>query len=134
MFFVLMIFFLYDTKAQLPQEDAALWTNMYLEKKIVKRFNVHLNQQVRFNNNISRFHFAYADVGLTYKVAKFMNATMDYVYIERHHISNKHNSEYFSTRHQFYFNLTFKYDINKFRLNYRTMVQAQIKDVYSSDN
>ncbi len=129
--FLFIILSFQQVKAQ--QNDAGLWANIYLEKKLVKHLNAHLNQQYRWNNNISTYHLGYADMGLTYKVAKFMNATLDYVFMERRYISNKYNSEYFSARHQFYFDLTFKYDINNLKIHYRSMVQAQIKDVYSSE-
>jgi hypothetical protein len=110
--------------AQAQNNDAALWTNIYLEKKMTKKFNSHLNLLSRFTENYSQLGYAYADLGVTYKVAKFMNVTFDYVYIKKRKLDG-----FYSTRNQFYFNLLFKYNIRRCRISYRTMIQTQYKDI-----
>jgi hypothetical protein len=112
--------------------DAALWMNAYLEKKLGSRFNVHLNEVLRFNHNITRYYYSYTDVGVTYKIKDWWHATLDYVYVTNDAPTNNFTSEYLSIRQQLYFDMTFKYDYGDFRLNYRTMVQGQVKDYNSS--
>jgi hypothetical protein len=113
-------------------DDAALWMNAYLEKKLGPKLNVHLNEVLRFNHNITRYYYSYSDVGVTYKIKDWWHATLDYVLVTNDAPTNNFTSEYQSVRHQLYFDMAFKYDYGDFRFNYRSMIQAQIKDVYSS--
>ena len=121
-----------DSFAQ--ENDAQLWINVYLEKKLTHNLAIHLNEETRINENVSQIGFTYGDFGLTYKVTGFMNATAAYVLIEKYYINNSRLNDYFSTRHQFYFNLTFKKDFGPLKVHLREQVQSQVKDIYSSDN
>ena len=123
---ILIVIFFFSASADFcysQTNDAALWTNIYLEKKINKKFNSHLNLLSRFTENYSQVGYAYADIGLTYKLFKFLNTTFDYVYIKKRRLDG-----FYSTANQFYFNLLFKYNIRRVRLSYRSMIQTQFKD------
>lgn len=126
--FVLLSPFL---KAQ--QNDAALWTSISLEKKIVKSLTVGVRQQARISNNISSLSNSNTNVGITYKPAKFMNIGLDYRFAQKSYINKRQTSEYFGIRHQLNLSMTFKYDISKFKLNYRAMLSNRVKDL-SFDN
>lgn len=112
--------------------DAALWMNAYLEKKLGSRFNVHVNEVLRFNHNITRYYYSYTDVGFTYKIKDWWHATLDYVFVTNDAPNNHFTADFLSIRQQLYFDMAFKYDFGDFRINYRTMVQGQVKDLYSS--
>jgi hypothetical protein len=112
--------------------DAALWENIYLEKNIRPKLLIHLNHEGRITNNITQFHFAYADLGITYKFNKSFHVSLDYVIIEKKLI-NKNQMEVLSTGHQFYVALTYKKKIKPFVFSFREILQAQYQDVYSSD-
>ncbi len=112
--------------------DAALWENIYLEKNICPKINIHLNHEGRITNNITQFHFVYADLGLTYKVNKSFHVSLDYVLIEKKSV-NKNSEEIFTTGHQYYVALTYKKKIKPFTFSFRQILQGQFENVYSSD-
>jgi hypothetical protein len=107
--------------------DAQLWFNLYLEKKFNKKFIIHLNQQDRWDNNISRYGLGYADVGMTYEFTPNIKMLLDGVFTEH----RKKNDD-FSNRYQFYTAIIFKKDIMRWRFSYRNMVQMQYNDPYMS--
>jgi hypothetical protein len=107
--------------------DAQLWFNFYLEKKLSKRFDIHLNQQDRWNQNITQYNLGYADVGLTIRLSKNVKILADYVYSEK-----RKKLIYFRPYHQFYIALSLKKDIRRWRFIYRNMVQVQYNDPFGS--
>lgn len=117
----------YTTVAQQYVDDAAVWINIYLEKKMNKHIDIHLNQQNRFNDNVTEHGNSYADLGLTYNFNKNIGLMADYVFIERRKLDNS-----YSTRHQFYAAFLVKKEIGKWKFIYRNMIQSQVKNVYSS--
>jgi len=108
--------------------DAQVWFNLYLEKKVSDKFLIHLNQQDRWTNNVSQFNFAYADVGVTYKITKNIKILADYVFTQK-----RKPDQSFSTYHQYYVAMTFKRDIARWRFMYRNMFQFQYNNPYTSD-
>jgi hypothetical protein len=107
--------------------DFGIWPNIYLQKGLSKRLNIHINQQTRFNQNVSQLSYLYADMGFGYRLNKYMLVNLDYV------IARKRNSDnFFSTRHQYYISLVMKKNIRRYRVTYRAMLQEQNHDVLSS--
>lgn len=110
-------------------DDASLWTNIYLEKRIIKGIDAHINQAVRFNNNMTRFDLVYWDMGLGYRLAKWVTLNTDYVFTSKEDIGRNRRNDYTSVRHQGYVSLNFHTDLSPaFRVSFRTMAQGQIKD------
>lgn len=108
--------------------DAAVWVNIYLEKKITKKFDLHLNQQNRFNNNLSNFGLWYADFGLTYKINKNVKLLGDYVFAQ------KQKEAHWSNRHQYYLALYVNKKHARWKLTNRNMIQNGYADILSSEN
>ena len=77
--------------------DQQIWFNLYLEKKVTKKFLLHLNQQDRWTQDASQFTFAYADVGITYKFSKQVKVMADYVFTQK-----RKDDDAFGTVHQAY--------------------------------
>lgn len=107
--------------------DAQVWFNLYLEKKVTKKFLLHLNQQDRWTENASQFGFGYADVGVTYKITKDIKILADYVFTQKRSLD-----ESFGTIHQYYVAMTFKKDVRRWRFMYRNMFQFQYNNPYTS--
>jgi hypothetical protein len=113
--------------------DAQVWFNLYLEKKITKKFCIHLNQQDRWTNNVSQFNFAYSDIGITYKITKDIKILADYVFTQKRvNIQDANMDHYYGTIHQYYIAMTFKKDIRRWRFMYRNMFQFQYNNPYTS--
>lgn len=108
-------------------DDAALWLNVYLEKKMNDRFDIHLNHKSRISNNISEYSMGYADIGLTYNFSKNIKLLGDYVYTKR-----RNQDASYGNRHQFYLALILKKKVGRWIFSYRNMVQTQVQDIYVS--
>lgn len=126
----ILLFLVDNINAQTEyHDDAAVWINIYLEKKINKNWDIHLNQQNRFNENVKNYGMGYADFGLTYSFNKNVKILGDYVYMQRRVLDGT-----YSTRHQFYTALVLKKELRKWSFIYRNMLQMQVKDVYTSED
>jgi hypothetical protein len=101
--------------------DAVFWGNIYLEKKLGKSFDIHLNQQDRISNNFSTFYQAYGDMGLTYYANRHVHLMGDYVFIGR-----RQNNGSFAPLQQAYLALVLKARIRRFIFMYRNMMQTFI--------
>jgi len=112
---------------QIYYNDAQLWFNLYLEKKISKKLDIHLNQQDRWTNNITQYGLGYADVGITIKFTKNIKLLADYVFAKK----IKYNETYL-TLHQYYLALVIKKDVRRLRFMYRNMFQVQYVNPYTS--
>lgn len=113
--------------------DAQVWFNLYLEKRVTNKFLIHLNQQDRWTQNVSRFNFAYTDMGITYKITKNIKILADYVFTQKRLYTVSENmSPLFGTIHQYYIAMTFKRDFGRLRLMYRNMYQFQFNSPFTS--
>jgi hypothetical protein len=123
------LFFAVSGFAQSPYSfnDAQMWFNLYLEKKVTDHWSAHLNQQDRWTENVSQFNFAYADMGLTYKLNKHIKFLGDYVFTQK-----RRDDGSFGTVHQYYIAGTYKYDYMRWRFMYRLMYQFQFNNPYTS--
>lgn len=128
-FIFIFLSFVIRISAQEYYNDARLWANIYIDKKVNKFLNIHLNQKNRWNQNISRFELGYADMGITIHPFKTRNIKFlfDYVYARK---QTKVGS--FSPRHTFYTAVIFRKDYRRFRFMYRNLVQVIYKDYNTS--
>lgn len=111
------------------ENDFAIWENIYLEKILPHKTTIHLNHEGRIKENASQFNYAYADVGITKKINKYFHFSFDYVFMEK-----ALNTSFWSTRHQLYADVVYKYNRKSFRYYLRSMLQAQTQDIYSSES
>lgn len=115
--------------AQSPMiNDAGLWQNFTIEKKIFRRTSITNNEEARFDQNISHFNYIYTDIGIKYKATKWLHLSVDYVPIL------KNQDVFLSKRHQFYIDGTFVYKWKQFNFHNRAMFQWQYNDINSSEN
>lgn len=112
--------------------DHSFWFNFYFEKSLYKGLSIHLNNQNRWDSDISTFRLSYADVGLTYKLKKGIKFLADYVYVYRKEKDNR-----FYGRQQFYGAVYLKHDINKkWNFTYRNLLQFELlpPQIANADN
>ncbi|MGZ3899021.1 MAG: DUF2490 domain-containing protein [Bacteroidia bacterium] len=112
--------------AQQYYNDTRLWVNIYIDKKINNRLDIHLNQKNRWNQNIQKFELGYADFGVTVKPFKnrSIKFLLDYVYARK-----QRNNGDWSPRHTFYTAVILRKDFRRFRFMYRNMLQATYKNI-----
>ena len=80
-FFICFSFLINLTYAQVFEDDSMLFLGINAEKKINDKFTIALNEQVRFNQNISNFQQANTTLLLYYKINK--NSKVDVGYNNR---------------------------------------------------
>jgi len=124
----ILFFPIWSIKADSPiLKDAGLWQNLYIEKKIFSKTTAHLNEQSRFDRNITHFNYIYLDGGITYKPFRWLHLSLDYVPIF------KNLETYISVRHQYYVDAVLVYKWRQFAFYNRCMWQEQFTDVNSSE-
>jgi len=114
------------SSAQRYYDDVQIRASIFLEKKLGKKFSVHLNQQNRWSNNAMEFNRAYADIGVTFKLHKKIRLMADYVLIQR-----KKDNGLFTTRHWYYVAAILRHDMGRWRFSYRNMFQARFNNMNS---
>lgn len=109
-------------------DDAEVRAHFSLETKLNRRWTLHLDQQYRFGENVSRLTRGSGDIGLTYKVSKHVKLLGDYTFIQ----AGKRNGS-FATRHWFSGALMLRGDVDRWRFVYRNMVQLRNGDMNSEE-
>lgn len=125
----LLLFFYFNTSAQVYYDDAQVWYHVYLEKKLGKNFDVHFKHQGRFVNNVSQYGQGYAKIGVGYKFSDNIRVLANYVNIQR-----KRNAPYYKTRHRYQVALILKKELGYWTISYRNMFQCTYKSPFTSDD
>lgn len=125
--FLFVVSFTIPLHAQ--NNDACLWLGLNIEKNITRSFIFNISQEVRMNENISELGSFLTDAGFTYKINKLFKISANYRFINKRQID-----DFYSKRHRYYFDLTFRKKIKPFIMQFRTRFQSQYEDIYSSDN
>ena len=109
--------------------DAGLWATFNVDKKINKKFGVFATEEYRARENFTRSNLFYTDLGVSYKPLDFLKISLAYRCIEKFQLDNS-----ISFRHRGMLDITVKKKYGKFGLSYRQRIQAEVRNVYSSDN
>ncbi|HET7818674.1 MAG TPA: DUF2490 domain-containing protein [Bacteroidia bacterium] len=124
--FFFLIFF--DTLyAQKPIQDFQLWQNCEIEYNFNLRWSGHLQEQVRLTENDSRFSYSYYDIGTSYRVAKNIRLSLDYILVEKQKLDFT-----FSTRNQYNIYLNFRKRVDRITFFDRVLTEGQFTDFSTS--
>ncbi len=118
--------FSYHASAQI--DDVGLWTGITLKKQITRKLEGTLSEQLRLQHDLTAINQLLTDAGLTYSVTKKFKAGINYRFIQ----SNQEN--YYSKRHRFYIDLSYKEKFGIISLTLRERIQTQYSDYYSREN
>jgi hypothetical protein len=110
-------------------EDASVWLGLNIEKKVNSRINLSFSNQARFDRNITRYRLGYQDLGLDYKVLKFLHVQADYKLIQR-----QRQDESFSIRHQYNLSFFLKKNFGPWSFSFKNRWQYFYRDIYSSED
>jgi hypothetical protein len=110
-------------------EDASVWLGLNIEKKVNSRINLSFSNQARFDRNITRYRLGYQDLGLDYKVLKFLHVQADYKLIQR-----QRQDESFSMRHQYNLSFVLKKNLGPWSFSVKNRWQCLYRDIYSSED
>lgn len=127
---IILIFFclFLAVRSYAQMQDAGLWMNISVEKKIIPNLSVSLNQEFRMNENITELGTFFTDVGATYKINKYLRFSANYRFTNKRRLDDS-----YSIRHRYYFDLTVHKKFSSVILSFRTRFQSQYTDVFSSD-
>lgn len=119
-----------QAQSKLYRDDAEVRAHFSLETELSRRWTIHLDQQYRFGDNVSRLTRGSADLGLTYKINKHIRLLGDYIYLQNW--SNSGYGYYF-TRHWFSGAVVLRTNVRRWRFVYRNMVQMRNDEWNSED-
>jgi hypothetical protein len=68
-----VIFFGFSFLAIAQTQDVQLWTGPVIKYNISKKFRLDLEQQFRFNENVSKYNFTFTELSLRYRVFKYLD-------------------------------------------------------------
>lgn len=125
---VILFFFEKEVVSQTVYPDAGSWNTFNVEKKFTKRITGLFTEELRFKENFSRLNLFYTNLGVEYKFTDFFKAALVYRFIEKYQDDNS-----FSFRHRLMLDLTIKKKFWKVGVSYRQRIQAEERDIYSSD-
>lgn len=104
------------------EQDALLWMNVSLEKKITRKVSLFVEPNIRVNQNISSVENIFSDFGLGYKFKGPFSASLNY----RTGL-NRNKELQFLSYHRVYVDGSFKEKIaDKIRIAIRLRYQQQI--------
>lgn len=108
--------------------DAGLWCTFNVDKNLNKKFGVFLTEEYRVRENFTQNNLFYTDLGFFYKPADFIKISLAYRSIEKFQLDNT-----ISFRHRGMLDIILKKTFGKFAVSYRQRLQAEVRNVYSSE-
>ncbi|HYV53464.1 MAG TPA: DUF2490 domain-containing protein, partial [Chitinophagaceae bacterium] len=126
-FLCCLIFFFSGAYAVAQQNDFGAWGSIAVKHKFSQRLSATVEEQFRFNQNATEVAQYFTDAGIEYSLSKKFKVGLCYRFI------NNFQKTYFSKRHRFYVDLSYKTKISKVQFLLRTRMQEQQQDIYSSD-
>ena len=127
--FFSLIVFKNNVSGQVVYPDAGSWNTFNIEFKFNKKLTGLFTEECRFKENFSRLNLFYTNLGIEYKISDFVKTALVYRFIEKYQDDNS-----FSFRHRIMFDLTLKKKFGKIGVSYRQRIQAEERDIYSSND
>lgn len=103
--------------------DAGLWINLDVEKKITQKFSAQFTHSIRFYENYTELGTSFSELGATYKILKPLTVGGYYRYAKK-----KKVDDFYSTVHRYSFHLSYKYKYKNFKFALREQYQSSYKD------
>lgn len=109
--------------------DAGSWNTFNISYKLNQHYSILFTEECRFKENYSRLNLFYTNLGVEYKLNKYFKTALVYRWINKYMDDNT-----FSFRHRLSWDATFKYPIKDFTLAYRSRLQAESRNIQSSES
>lgn len=110
------------------EPDHGLRTEVNIEKKLGKKFAIELEEELRFNQNISRFDLVHSSLGATYRPIKPLKFALTYRFTTKHTLT-----EEYSLRHRLALDAFFRYEVSDFTFTYRNRIISEVKNYLTSN-
>ncbi len=125
--FLIFTGFVHTSSAQ-ATDDAGLWCTFNVEKNFNQKFGIFITEEYRARENFSQSNLFYTDLGLSYRPADFLKISLSYRCIEKFI-----EDDAISFRHRGMLDISLKKKFGNFALSYRQRIQAEVRNVYSSE-
>jgi hypothetical protein len=125
--FLFLLFFSSGVCAQ-PQNDAGLWMDANVEKKITPDLSVVLVEEIRMYENITELGTILTSLGIEYKFLKKFRIGVHYRYSNKKRVDDTYDN-----RHMWYADIHYKQKIRPVSVLLRVRYQSQYTDIYSSE-
>lgn len=102
------------------QTDVGLWSNIAVEKELSKKMELQLEEELRFNQNVTRLNSLLTELSFKYKFNKYysLGASYRFTYYTKNSFGNR-----FTLSNQV------QYKIEDFTLNYRFNFQTDFSTI-----
>lgn len=107
--------------------DYCLWSDFAIEKKLSKKFSLELEEELRFNQNISRLNYIHSSIGAGYRLNKSIRFALSYRFTAKYLLEDE-----FSFRHRLALDGSYRYSFSNFSIGYRSRIQSELKNYNSS--
>lgn len=107
--------------------DAGMWATLSIQHALSKKVNFVIDQEFRLKENYQRINLFYTNIGVDYKMNKFIKISPTYRAIQKKRLEGT-----YSYRHRLMLDVTVKKKFNKFTLSERVRYQAEVQDLYTS--
>ena len=121
-----IVFFLFSgvLLAQERETDIGSMLSLELGKKLGRKFEVSLTEDIRLLANNNGFDRWASTVGADYSIiSKKLKAGLSYSYL---YLSN--SDYYYESRHRYFFSLIYKESFGKYTVSWRGRVQGTLRD------
>ncbi|HRS54048.1 MAG TPA: DUF2490 domain-containing protein [Bacteroidales bacterium] len=118
---LLILFHITEIKAQ--DKDFQIWGSAGIEKKINKKFTIHLEQELRMTDNVRIPETIFTESGIVYKCTKWLKLSGNYRFILK-----RLNKTYIE-KHRFYIDLQLKHQTLIAEYSLRTRYQHSFSDL-----
>ncbi len=115
----------HSSRAQI--DDIGLWLGLSAKKQITRKWEGSLSSQLRLDHDITEIDQVLVDAGMEYSISSKIKSGIHYRFI------NSNQENYYSKRHRFYLDLSYKEKIDFITLTLRERIQEQFSDYYSSE-
>jgi hypothetical protein len=122
----LSYFFISPVFAQVRQ-DAGMWTTFSIQHPLNKKISLVIDEEFRLRENYQRINLFYTNVGIDYKLNKFLKISPTYRIIQKKRLDGN-----YSFRHRLMIDVTAKKKIKKITLSERFRYQIEVQDFYTS--
>lgn len=118
--FIFVVFTFIPVWALAQYRDAGLWSSVSASAQVSKKFQINLAAEIRLSENLSQLSRAFSEVGVEYKLRKWLDGSLTY----RGGTANNQSS--YDYRQRLQFGLAAKKKFDDFALSLQTRWQLGI--------
>lgn len=115
-------------KATAQQNDFQCWPSVQLNLEVIKNLKLHVEEEIRFTENVSQIGRQINDLGISYRINKYLKTAL-YYRLE----AKWKNPEEHAWRNGVYGDLSFRVEPGRFLLGYRLRVQSSRVELNDSE-